>query len=218
MSVIISDVEHENGDKLQYAIDFYNQIVDDEYEVVLQSEKLSEYAIIEIEGRVFENYEKILPNPVPIKTYRIPVNDYHIISHLEDTGIDVTEDGIVNVSANGNIFIDAEPYECVDAHPMFNIMDCNNDFWMRLENWCWKYRYGVSAKNEMEVYNTIKFCEQKGLSVSVSEIMKQLKRYMICLWFILIFLKNQLWRYITHILFLSFQNAKRLQRGIYIQF
>lgn len=160
--VIISDFQHNNEKYIEETIKFYKQISSPNYEVVCQTQRMSENSFIDIEGRAAENYKKILTEPVSIENIRVPVNESFIIEEIEGLNIKTTR-GILNISANGNVFIDATTYDMVDTNPLFNIMTCHNDFWNKLESWCWRHPIGLKAKNILEKQKTIDFCKYNNI-------------------------------------------------------
>ena len=164
MTVIISDYMHKNENNVSAAKDFYNKITKDDYSVFLQSELLSNNCVIDIAGNAEINYDTILKTPLSINSIRVPVTEYFIINSIGENII-YTED-LIHIGANGNIYLNAAPYEQSDRNPMFNILDCNFDFWEKLNNWCWLHPIGKKAKAVLETYKTLQFCRDKQIKIT----------------------------------------------------
>lgn len=164
VSIVISDVQHKNGKYIEDALAFYNQIKDDVFEIVCQSEHLQEKSQIELDGRALINFKSILPNPVSINNICVPVKEFFIINQEEHSNYRFVEGVILGVAANGNIFLNADPYQNVDRNTMFNIMECHGNFFDKLEKWCWKHPISANARMCIERQRTIAFCKDNNIS------------------------------------------------------
>lgn len=135
---IVSTKEHNNSEHINDTMIFYNQIDNPYFAVVSQDDTAkNKKSNLIISGNAEKNYKKIIDKKININDIRIINNDYDIITECDDEHIFINK--TLTVSANGNVFPGClMSYEDVDKKPMFNILNCNNDFFDRIDTFCWQ--------------------------------------------------------------------------------
>lgn len=166
LTVIISTKRHQNQNQINNAVQFYNQINDGNYAVVVQSDIIDDNSgSILIEGNAATNYVDILKNPLSLNDIRMIDNNYHFISIIENNNYFVIRKTI-SISANGNVFPGClTSYVNVDKAPMFNIDECNNNFFDKIDSWCWEHPINETAHNVREKYKAALFCSKNGYDI-----------------------------------------------------
>ena len=191
-AIIVSEYEH-NSDttEINDFIKFYQQIDNDNMVVVKQSDTYDDSGRITFEGNALKNYKQFLSDPVQINDMRILNNNYYFVKKCSDdkkygAKSPIMLNGLIinktlTVSANGNVFPGCiMSYERVDASPMFNILNCNGDFFDNVVNFCWKYPIGYKARNQRNIFLAIEFCKEKNLKVQSKNIPMKPEDYAFC--------------------------------------
>lgn len=173
IAVVVSSFLHNNKGYTDDAYNFYNQIKDENYKVVLQSSVLSNSfaGILLLEGKMQKNYYKMLPNVVslfPSKYGIVQVqstcNECYIIEDFRNEGFEKSIYSTICISANGNVYHKpGTSYPNVDKYSMFNIMKCNNDFFDKVELWCWEHPILPKINSLKEQCKTVKFCYEHNI-------------------------------------------------------
>ena len=60
-------------------------------------------------------------------------------------------------------------YDNVDKQPMFNIMDCHNDFYNRVDEWCWQNPISSVANADIEKHLSLQWQKSHGIYVDPQE-------------------------------------------------
>lgn len=125
---------------------------------------------IVLEGNAFINYEKLIQRPVDLKKIRIYdntrclINDCVLLSDGEASINVFTINKSITISANGNVFPGCMmSYERVDKEAICNILDCNNDFYDKIDSFSWKHPYNEKAKQTMNLFQAFDFCKDHNL-------------------------------------------------------
>lgn len=146
--------EHDNKATYENVKKFYNDIEDERYHFVEQTELGEINARITIEGRA-ENYKQFTPKELTF--LRIIDNDYCIICDEDECS--TGQKSIMktlSISSNGNVFVGGmKSFEHIDEDYLFNIMDCNNDLWNRIDTWCWDHPIFRKANEKIEEYKAL---------------------------------------------------------------
>ena len=172
INMIVSTYDHTTsdddvGDTLEY---YTSMINDNGFSAVSQTNSYkykannSSYAI---EGKVIDNFDLLFGSTVP-SNVRVIDNNYCFIRHMETDGeiTGIATRKTLTVSANGNVFPGClMPYNRVDCEKIFNIMDCNNDFFERIEAFCWEHPLNEEAKLIRENYKALKYCVSRGRKI-----------------------------------------------------
>lgn len=185
VAVVVASFKHNNKKYLESAMNFYNEIVDDKYEVVLQADMVSgSYAgTLLIEGNAEKNISKIIPNVVSLfieNDGRLRVwstcNESFVIKDFSKDGIGNSIFSTICVSANGNVYLNpGTSYEHVDDNPIMQIMYCNKDFFYRVEQWCWEHPLLPNLTYIKELCKTVIFCYENNIQTT-ADIEKEYKR------------------------------------------
>ena len=94
--------------------------------------------------------------------------NYYFLLDLKDDRRLITK--TLSVSANGNVFPGClMSYDRVDTSPMFNMMDCNNDFFERVNDFCWQYPVNHQVANLRSKYEAYKFCEKNNINLRIDQ-------------------------------------------------
>lgn len=172
-----STYEHDNIEKVE---DFVNYYSSEQHSIkVLPQDYMPTFII---EGYARDNW-KNLPTDY-LKRVRIIDNRYCIIDDSRKDGILITK--TIQVGANGIVGIGAtRSYENWDKNGLFNVLECNNDFYERIDQWCWnnpnteignrykEYYLGLLWKIENNIINE---SERKELD-ELSQLMAVLELY-----------------------------------------
>ena len=171
---IISDVGRKvDTQRLNSQIDFFrDNICDDDFNIVLQSDSFDEFGQIVLEGNAADNYRDLLGKSVDVSDIRILSNDYHFVRKardlksnklLKDTTF-ITK--TLSVSSNGNVFPGCMmSYEHIDKYPMFNVLECCGDFLDRVNDYCWQHPISKRAMRMRNIFAGVQFCRERGITV-----------------------------------------------------
>lgn len=118
---------------------------------------------IVIEGNAEKNYHVF--SEEDLEQVRTVYNKYCIIKDgvaNKDTKKCITK--ILSVGANGKVYVGCVmSYEHVERDYLFNIMDCNHDFWFRVDEWCWENPISACANDFMQMYYGLKWQYEHGI-------------------------------------------------------
>lgn len=165
IQIIISDLEHNKNIKVNDFISFYN-INCSTFQVSKQSQTLiSKDICIYLSGNTLINHKKILKNKINViqGDVRTIINEYNFI---KDNSNVIHIGKTLTVSANGNVFVGSlQSYDKVDDKPMFNILDCNNNFVDKVYNWCWLHPITETMNDFREMEESKKWLNNNGYTV-----------------------------------------------------
>lgn len=177
--IIISDVERQTSkadrEKINATLSILkNEIEDKDFQVILQSDYYKSFGILVLEGNARENYKELIGEEVTIESIRAIDNNYFFTSLTDkpNTYKQSFLQGLnfvyktLTVSANGNVFPGCMlPYERVDQSPMFNIANCNGDFFERVNNFCWEHSVIDKAANFRGKFRAVEFCKNHKVKI-----------------------------------------------------
>lgn len=167
--IIVSDLEHDKNIKVNDFISFYGMNCST-FEVSKQSQTLiSKDICIYLSGNTLINHKKILKNNINViqSDVRTIINEYNFIK--ENSNI-IHIGKTLTVSANGNVFVGSlQSYDKVDNNPIFNILDCNNDFSDKVYNWCWLHPITETMNDFREMEESKKWLINNGYSIIEKE-------------------------------------------------
>ena len=170
-SIIISDVGRnpflfknlENTRKF-----FDTNVKNKDFRISRQSYTMNDFGCLALEGRAAKNYKDLLGNTVALDAIRYINHNYYFLLDLKDDRRLITK--TLSVSANGNVFPGClMSYDRVDTSPMFNMMDCNNDFFERVNDFCWQYPVNHQVANLRSKYEAYKFCEKNNINLRIDQ-------------------------------------------------
>ena len=121
-----------------------------------------------MEGCAVKNY--MLFTKDELQNIRIIYNKYCVIKDdfIESDNIAISK--TLTVSANGNVYVgNMTSYDNVDRDSMFNIMDCHNDFYDRVDKWCWQNPISSVANADIEKHLSLQWQKAHGIYVDPQE-------------------------------------------------
>lgn len=151
----ISTWEHDNEKTFDIVKKFYD-IQNEKYNLITQEELGTREDIgnIVIEGNAEKIYEQY--SEEQLNLIRILHNKFCIIE--DGDGVEPYLKKTLSVSANGKVYVGScISFNHIESNYLFNIMDCNNDFWKKVDRWCWENPISSYANKLMERYKSIKW-------------------------------------------------------------
>ena len=153
----LSTWEHDNLSTFDDVKEFYN-IEHENYTLITQNElsdREHKGIDIAIEGSAEKNYKMF--SKEELKNIRIICNNFCIISDYYKNNTPCIQK-ILSIGANGNVYVGCmKSYSNIDKDFLFNIMDCNKDFWKKVDEWCWKNPISPTANTFQEKYLSLKW-------------------------------------------------------------
>lgn len=150
---MLSVWEHDNRATYQTVKEFYT--IDNElYSIIDQDEMGADSGRIVIEGRA-EQYNQFKPEE--LHYIRVIDNHYNLICDDDEAVVGkISIYKCLSISSNGNVFVGGmKSFEHTDEDYLFNIMDCHNDFWDRVDTWCWDHPIFRKAHEKIEEYKAL---------------------------------------------------------------
>lgn len=189
--IIVSDNDRPdtNNKQIDKLIDYYQNNIDDEdFCITRQSNDFKTHDRIELEGNALKNYKEFCGNEVELNKIRIIDNGYYFMSESANVEYESFFKNAtfilktLTVSANGNVFPGClMSYERVDREYMFNVLDCKNNFFDIVNDFCWSHPLNKKAIKIRSNLKEINFCKEKNIKVkymqpSDYELMKALSK------------------------------------------
>lgn len=171
-SIIISDVGRnpflfKNLEKTR--IFFDENVKDENFIISRQSYTMNDFGCLALEGQAAKNYKDLLGNNVALDAIRYINHNYYFILDLKEDNHLITK--TLSISANGNVFPGClMSFDRVDKSPMFNIMDCKNDFFRRVNSYCWRYPVNNKVADLRSRFLAYNFCQKNNIKVNMSNI------------------------------------------------
>lgn len=189
--IIISDADRPdaNNKQIDELIDYYqNNIEDEDFCIIRQSEDFKDLGQITLEGNALKNYKDFCGDEVEIDKIRILDNGYYFMAESANIEYEPFLENMIfvlktlTVSANGNVFPGClMSYERVDKEYMFNILNCKNNFFNLVNDFCWSHPLNEKAIKVRSHLKELNFCKDKNIKVkhmqpSDYELMKALSK------------------------------------------
>lgn len=189
--IIISDADRPdaNNKQIDELIDYYqNNIEDEDFCIIRQSEDFKDLGQITLEGNALKNYKDFCGDEVEIDKIRILDNGYYFMAESANIEYEPFLENMIfvlktlTVSANGNVFPGClMSYERVDKEYMFNILNCKNNFFDLVNDFCWSHPLNEKAIKVRSHLKELNFCKDKNIKVkhmqpSDYELMKALSK------------------------------------------
>lgn len=174
IAVIVSDLGRNiNKTQVKKSLDVFNaKINDNDFCAIEQSKTYFSTFGFELDGNARKNYRELIGDEVSLSHITIINNEYCFISYSRNLNTEkfikdtVFIDKAITVSANGNVFPGCMmSYERVDNNPMFNILDCNMDFFDKVNYFCWEHPINKKALSVRNNYQTILFCQNNNITI-----------------------------------------------------
>lgn len=165
-----SDNANSNLDDVQKTVDYYNSKITGSFVALNPYDKVT-YNVIAVEGNAEKNVTQIVDAPVSFQYYRKIINKYCIMQNWEDEPQKRYIDKALSISVDGNVYVGCSmPYERIEHECIFNINDCNNDFFDRVDEWCYRHNISSKANRIREIYQLLSFFKEKNIPMkNVSE-------------------------------------------------
>ena len=175
--IIISDIANGRNvspEVVNDLITYYSEkIQDDAFCIMKQSEDFTSLGQITLEGNAKRNYKDLIGDSISyINQIRILNNNYCFVTNSANNPHQPFFHNTyfvmktLTVSANGNVFPGCSmSYIRVDNNPMFNILDCNKNFFEKVDTFCWNNPIFSMAKSKRNTFAAIEFCRKKGIKI-----------------------------------------------------
>lgn len=167
VAIIVSTYAHNNEHIINQTIQQFQNSIDDELFII--ERQSSTYNVedkkgnIKLEGRAEKNYMNY-KNLISESKVGIVENHYNFIYDTDDDYIVIGK--TIEVSANGNVWLGSiSSYQHTDEYAICNIIDCNNDLYNRLSNWCWDNPDSVEINRIYKIHLTNQFLQSHGMDI-----------------------------------------------------
>ena len=157
VAMVLSTYEHNNNKTFDDVYGFYDTIKFDNFALVSQNE-ISK-GTVTIEGMAEKAHNDF--SEEDLKYVRILHNKFCIIDDSDKKEQCIKK--CVSIGANGKVYVGGMlSYEHIDTDYIFNIMDCKNDFWDQIDNWCWENPIYIGANSLIEIYKSLHWQKDNG--------------------------------------------------------
>lgn len=167
VAIIVSTYSHDNENIINQTIQRFQNNINDELFIIKRQS--STYNVedkkgnIKLEGRAEQNYMNY-KNLISKSKLSIVENHYNFIHDIDDDYIVIGK--TIEVSANGNVWLGSiSSYQHTDEYAICNIIDCNNDLYNRLSNWCWVNPDSVEINRVYKMHLTNQFLKAHGIDI-----------------------------------------------------
>lgn len=177
LAIVISTNGHDiTESEVQDTIAFYCQrINDNDFAIVSQTDTFNNGVDqITLEGNARDNFRELLNNPCKLDDARILDNNFAFVKTTiakdkDDFLYNVTLiNKTLTISANGNVFPGClMEYNRVDKEFMFNIVDCNSNFFDKVIAFCWEHPLNKKANEYRTKFKTHEFLLDHGFQVDI---------------------------------------------------
>lgn len=189
--IIVSDTDRPdtNNKQIDKLITYYQHSINDEdFCIIRQSNDFKSLDGIELEGNALKNYREFCGDEITLDKIRIIDNGYYFMSESANNKYETFFENVtfilktLTVSANGNVFPGClMSYERVDKEYMFNVLNCKNNFFDLVNDFCWMHPLNEKAIKIRSNLKEINFCKNKNIKVkhmqpSDYELMKALNK------------------------------------------
>lgn len=167
VAIIVSTYAHDNEHIINQTIQRFQNDINDELFIIKRQS--STYNVedkkgnIKLEGRAEKNYMHY-KNLIAESKVGIVENHYNFIHDIDDDYIVIGK--TIEVSANGNVWLGSiSSYQHTDEYAICNIIDCNNDLYKILSNWCWDNPDSVEINRVYKMHLTNKFLKAHNIDI-----------------------------------------------------
>ena len=169
--IVISTRGHKTKkETIDDTINYYEEMFEhsEEIAVLNQSDAVNvkEKGLV-ISGNAEKNFDKLFGKTIPFGS-RIIDNNYYFYDEMLKDGVvsGYFIEKTLTVSANGNVFPGATlSYDQVDKEFLFNILNCNKDFFPRVEAFCWQHPISKKANNIRTMNKVAEFARKRGRTI-----------------------------------------------------
>jgi len=189
--IIVSDNDRPdtNNKQIDKLINYYqNSINDEDFCIIRQSNDFKSLDGVELEGNALKNYKDFCGDEITLGKIRIIDNGYYFMTESANNKYETFFENVtfilktLTISANGNVFPGClMSYERVDKEYMFNILNCKNNFFDLVNDFCWSHPLNEKAIKVRSHLKELNFCKDKNIKVkhmqpSDYELMKALSK------------------------------------------
>lgn len=177
VALVLSTYEHDNNATLDNVYSFYDLIKSDNF--ILASQNDINKMTVVIEGKAEKSYREFLKQD--LKYVRVIHNKFCIIDDSDKEVPCIKK--CVSIGANGKVYVGGMlSYVHIDRDYIFNIMDCKNNFWEKIDKWCWENPIYIGANLFVETYKSLHWQKDNGYEYdpvidSVDKIKSQIDVY-----------------------------------------
>lgn len=167
VAIIVSTYAHNNEHIINQTIQQFQNSINDEL-FIIKRQSLThniedKKGNIKLEGRAEKNYMNY-KNLISESKVGIVENHYNFIHDIDDDYIVIGK--TIEVSANGNVWLGSiSSYQHTDEYAICSIIDCNNDLYERLSNWCWDNPDSVEINRIYKIHLTNQFLQSHGMDI-----------------------------------------------------
>lgn len=182
--LIISTHYHDTSSTdLDRTIDFYNSINNDGFCVVKDG---SDFNSMYLTGNAYENRKELLPEYINVDNYKFTcsiydfIKNYNYSEYSSNSICDTFLAKTLSVSTNGNVYAGVSwSYDDIDFIPMFNILDCKNNFLNMVSRWCWQRPVNSRISSLRNKHCVCQWFIENGYEIDLSKEELQLLNSMI---------------------------------------
>lgn len=150
VALVLSTYEHNNTATLDNVYCFYDTIKSDNFILANQND-INKMTVV-IEGKAEESYRRF--SKQDLKYVRIIHNKFCIIDDSDKEAPCIKK--CVSIGANGKVYVGGMlSYVHIERDYIFNIMDCKNDFWGKIDKWCWENPIYIGVNLFVETYKSL---------------------------------------------------------------
>ena len=127
-------------------------------------------SVIALKGNALKHHKKLLPKVVNTHTVSLDTSTCDFIFDAKTKNkskFTKHMNGSLSVSTNGNVYNGCgNSWDDIDTSPMFNIMDCDNDFVDHVSEWCWDHPGNIHMKLVKDEIKTRKWLVNHGYKLT----------------------------------------------------
>ena len=157
-----------NIQEVEKTIEFYNSKIGGSFLAVNPyDEKFRKDTIVyDIEGKFEKNYMDYIKSPVTSPYFRKIANKYCIMKSWTDEPEKKYISKAMSVSVDGKVYVGCSmPYERIEKEYIFNINECNKDFFAKVSDWCYEHNISYKANRLKERYEAVNFLRSKDIQI-----------------------------------------------------
>jgi len=127
-------------------------------------------SVIALKGNALINHKKLLPKVVDTHTVSMDSSTCDFIFDAKTKNKSKFTKhmyGSLSITTNGNVYNGCgNSWDDIDSSPMFNIMDCDNDFVDHVSEWCWDHPGNIQMKQVKDEIKTRKWLVNHGYTLT----------------------------------------------------
>ncbi|MBQ8617031.1 MAG: radical SAM protein [Clostridia bacterium] len=159
VGIMLSTTGHNNHESIDGVFDFASELANEYVHVERQGN--GKNSLLTIEGGAEDNFNKLIFDISPLRFghFTRRINEFWFIA--DDIVLKT-----VSIASNGNAYLGSSAsYATIDKKPIFNIIECDGDFFDRLIEFCWLHPISDKANYIRERYATALFFQKKRIEL-----------------------------------------------------